>query len=196
MIRYVRESFFVGRQFVDLADLNRQAALWCATVANARGHATTGEVPAVRLAREALLPLTGRPPYDTSVVLPRRVSSACLVAYAGNAYSVPYLYGGRRVWLRVYEEQARLEIWAEETCLAVHPLLSGRGRQSFHPDHLAGLWSLTLQGKGQRPRPAPSPPPRREEATGPLHLPALSAMPEVEVRPLTVYAAFAEEVSA
>jgi len=110
MIRYVRESFFSGRQFVDLADLNRQAAMWCATVANARVHVTTGEVPAVQLAREPLLPLTGRPPYDTSVVLPSRVSSACLVAHAGNAYSVPYLDGGRRVRLLVYEEQARLEI--------------------------------------------------------------------------------------
>jgi transposase len=196
MIRYVRESFFVGRQFVDLADLNRQAALWCATVANARVHATTGEVPALRLAREPLLPLTGRPPYDTRVILPRRVSSACLVAYAGNHYSVPYLYGGRQVQLRVDAEQAQLEIWAEDTCLAIHPLLPGHGRQSLHPDHLDGLWNLTLSGKGQRPLPAPSPPPPREEATGLLHLPGLSAMPEVEVRSLTVYAAFAEEVSA
>jgi transposase len=196
MIRYVRESFFIGRQFVDLADLNRQAALWCATIANARVHATTGEVPAVRLAREPLLPVTGRPPYDTRVILPRRVSSACLVAYAGNHYSVPYLYGGCHVQLRVDAELARLEIWAEETCLAIHPLLPGHGRQSLHPDHLAGLWNLTLQGKGQRPLPAPSPPPRREEATDPLHLPELSAMPEVEVRPLSVYAALAEEVSA
>jgi transposase len=196
MIRYVRESFFAGCQFVDLTDLNRQAALWCATVANTRVHATTGEVPAVRLVREPLLPLTGRPLYDTRVILPRRVSSACMIAYAGNHYSVPYLYGGRHVRLHVYEEQARLEIWAEETCLAVHPLLPGHGRQSLHADHLAGLWSLTLQGKGQRPLPVPSPPPAREEATSPLHLPGLSALPEVEVRPLTVYAAFAEEVSA
>jgi hypothetical protein len=109
---------------------------------------------------------------------------------------VPYQYGGHRVWLRVYEEQARLEIWAAETCLAVHPLLLGHGRQSLQADHLAGLWRLTLQGKGQRLRPAPAPPPAREEAPGARHLPGLSAMPEVEVRPLSVYAAFAEEVSA
>jgi transposase len=196
MIRYVRESFFAGCQFVDLTDLNRQATLWCATVANTRVHATTGEVPAVRLGREPLLPLTGRPPYDTRVMLPRRVSSACMIAYAGNHYSVPYLYGGCRVRLHVYEEQARLEIWAEETCVAVHPLLPGHGRQSLDADHLAGLWSLPLQGKGQRPLPVPSPPPAREEATSPLHLPGLSAMPEVEVRPLAVYAALADEVSA
>jgi transposase len=80
MIRDVRESFFVGCQFVDLDDLNRQVAIWGATVANARVHATTGEVPAIRLARALLLPLTGRPPYETTLVVPRRVSSGCRVA--------------------------------------------------------------------------------------------------------------------
>jgi Integrase core domain len=196
MIRYVRESFFVGCHFVDLDDLNRQAAVWCTTVANARVHATTRESPAVRLAREPLLPLTGRPPGELTRVVPRRVSAACMVAYAGNHYSVPYLYGGRQVLLRVREEHALLEIWAEETCVAIHPLLAGHGRQSLQPEHLTGLWRLTLKGKGQRPLPPPSPPPPREEATGPLHLPGLAAMPEVEVRPLTVYAAWAEEAPA
>jgi transposase len=56
MIRYVRESFFAGCQFVDLGDLNRQVAVWCATVVNARVYATTGEVPAIRLARAVVAP--------------------------------------------------------------------------------------------------------------------------------------------
>jgi hypothetical protein len=119
-----------------------------------------------------------------------------MVAYAGNLYSVPYLYGGRQVQLRIREEPALLEIWVEDMCLARHPLLAGRGRQSLQPEHLSGLWQLTLQGKGQRPLPPPSPPPTREEATGPLHLPGVAAMPEVAVRPLTAYAALVEEVPA
>jgi transposase len=194
MIRYVRESFFTGCHFGDLEDLNRQAALWCETVANARVHTTTGEVPAVRLRREGLLPLMGRPPYETSLMIPRRVSWECFVAYAGNHYSVPYQYGGRSVMLRVREEQAVLEIWGEDMCLAVHPLLPGHGRQSLQPDHLQGLWSLTLHGKGQRPPPAKTP--AGAELPTPLHLPGLPTIPEVEVRPLAVYAAVAEEVSA
>ena len=194
MIRYVRDSFFTGGHFIDLADLNRQAALWCATVANARVHATTGEAPAVRLHREPVLPLTARPLYDTSVVVPRRVSSECLVAYDGNHDSVPFPYGGRRVLLRVRAEQAIREIWAEDTCLAVHPLLPGHGRQSLNPDHLAGLWSLTHQGKGQRMPPAPAAP--GDTPLPLLPLASLPAMPAVEVRPLSVYAAVAEEMSA
>jgi hypothetical protein len=93
---------------------------------------------------------------------------------------------------RVREAHTLLELWAEGTCLATPPRLSGHGHQSLQPAPLSGLWRWTLQGKGQRPLPSPSPPPASEEATGPLPLPGVAAMPAVEVRPLTVYAASAE----
>jgi transposase len=51
-IRYVRESFFYGRTFVNDADLNAQALLWLAQTANVRIHRTTGVVPRVRFERE------------------------------------------------------------------------------------------------------------------------------------------------
>jgi transposase len=51
-IRYVRESFFYGRTFVNDADLNTQALSWLAQTANARIHRTTTQVPRVRFERE------------------------------------------------------------------------------------------------------------------------------------------------
>ena len=63
-IRYVRESFFYGRQFVNDADLNEQAARWLDVTANMRRHGTTGERPVERFERDerkALGPLAGRP---------------------------------------------------------------------------------------------------------------------------------------
>lgn len=193
MVGYVEQGFFMGCQFQDLDDLNRQAALWCETVANTRVHATTGEVPAVRLQRAPLLSLIGHPPYDTSVMVPRRVSWDCFVAYDGSRYSVPYLYGGRSVMLRVREERGELESWADDTCIAIHPLLEGHGQQRTQPEHLRELWSLPLRGTGQRlsvPTPVP-----REKPPAPLPLLGQPTGPEVEVRPLTVYAAVAEEVT-
>jgi len=59
-IRYVRESFFYGRVFVNDADLNEQAARWVEGNANVRLHGTTGERPLDRFERDerqALLPL-------------------------------------------------------------------------------------------------------------------------------------------
>ena len=66
-IGYIRRSFFVplitryrqSGETLDLDGLNLEFARWLATVANARVHGTTNEVPEQRLAeeRDALLPL-------------------------------------------------------------------------------------------------------------------------------------------
>ncbi len=63
-IRYLRESFFYGRAFVNDADLNEQAQRWLDGTANVRLHGTTGERPADRFERDergALGALAGRP---------------------------------------------------------------------------------------------------------------------------------------
>ena len=62
-IRYVRENFFYGREFVGDADLDEQARRWLDETANVRRHGTTGERPADRFEREraALGPLADRP---------------------------------------------------------------------------------------------------------------------------------------
>ena len=63
-IRYIRESFFYGRSFVNDDDLNEQAVGWLKGTANLRRHATTGERPVDRFERDeraALLPLASCP---------------------------------------------------------------------------------------------------------------------------------------
>jgi transposase len=63
-VRYLRDNFVYGREFLGDADLQAQCDHWLATVANARVHATTQVVPAVRFAQEergTLQPLAARP---------------------------------------------------------------------------------------------------------------------------------------
>jgi len=63
-IRYVRESFFYGRPFVNDSDLNEQAQRWLEGTANVRRHGTTGERPVDRFERDerqALRPLASQP---------------------------------------------------------------------------------------------------------------------------------------
>ena len=63
-IRYLRESFFYARTFINDADLNEQAARWLDGTANVRLHGTTGERPVERFERDerrTLGPLAGRP---------------------------------------------------------------------------------------------------------------------------------------
>jgi transposase len=62
-IGYVKDRFFCGRTFTDLADMNHQLAHWLSEVANQREHATTGEAPSLRLLREGLRPLAEAKPW-------------------------------------------------------------------------------------------------------------------------------------
>ena len=56
-IRYLRESFFYGRTFLNDADLNAQSERWLATTANLRRHRTTDESPQLRFERDERLAL-------------------------------------------------------------------------------------------------------------------------------------------
>ena len=63
-IRYLRESFFYARAFLNDADLNEQAERWLQDTANVRRHGTTGERPAGRFERDerhVLRPLASHP---------------------------------------------------------------------------------------------------------------------------------------
>ncbi|MFB4203659.1 IS21 family transposase [Arhodomonas sp. KWT2] len=62
-IRYVRQSFFYAREFLNEADLNAQAQRWMVETANRRKHRTLGESPQLRFERDeraALGPLAAR----------------------------------------------------------------------------------------------------------------------------------------
>ena len=63
-IRYIRESFFYGREFANDDDLNEQAAGWLDGTANVRRHGTTGGRPVDRFERDeraVLRPLANSP---------------------------------------------------------------------------------------------------------------------------------------
>jgi transposase len=79
-IGYMRGNFWPGLRAEDLAAMNTQARGWLDTVANMRVHGTAGVVPFTRLAQEGLLPLTAKPPYDTSLLVPRQSSRDGLVS--------------------------------------------------------------------------------------------------------------------
>jgi transposase len=70
-VRYVRESFFYGREFLNDADLNERALAWLRQTANIRVHGTNGEVPQVRFDRDerALLNALAPRPYRPVVTL-------------------------------------------------------------------------------------------------------------------------------
>ncbi len=72
-VRYVRDNFVYGREFLGDGDLNAQALLWMDHTANPRVHGTTREAPRARFERDerALLQPLPAARY-TPLVLPSR----------------------------------------------------------------------------------------------------------------------------
>jgi hypothetical protein len=80
-IRYVRESFFYGRTFLNDPDLDAQAQHWLHGVANVRRHATTKERPLERFERDELVALKplALQPYRSLLVSPPAPTSKTVV---------------------------------------------------------------------------------------------------------------------
>jgi transposase len=98
-IRYLRESFFYGRTFLNDADLNTQAERWLERTANRRRHRTIGEAPQVRFERDerqALKSLAAAP-------YPRLHA----VTASSPTKKIPYQVEVQRRPLSVYAEAVR-----------------------------------------------------------------------------------------
>lgn len=136
---YVQRDLARGEAFESLDHLNRHTEAWVTSVANARVHGTTKEVPEERLRREK--PLLTPPPtevFPTYASEVRKVQNDCLVSLGGNLYSVPPLLVGREVRLRVYPE--RLEVVdGLGRLLASHAIAEGKGKRVVDPAHYEAI---------------------------------------------------------
>jgi hypothetical protein len=138
-IRYIRDSFFAGRTFTDLDDLNAQAAAWClGTAADRRWPQDTAL--RVRQAFEAeapkLLPL---PPH--AFALGERVAVTVgktpYIRFDLNDYSVPHTHVRRTLAVLADEHTVRILDGAAE--LARHDRCWDRGQQIEEPAHVQRL---------------------------------------------------------
>jgi len=90
-IQYVRERFWKGETFHDLADVRRRAEVWSREVAGQRVHGTTRQLPLVVFEdreRAALLPAPERP-YDVPRWSQVTVHPDHHIAFVQALYSVP-----------------------------------------------------------------------------------------------------------
>lgn len=122
--RYIRQDFFVGRNFRNLEDLNAQLIAWLDTVANVRVHGTTQQVIGEAFAAEqGELQILPDHRFAAVLKLERRVSHDGFVAIGGNYYSVPDRT--RRV-VEVQQLPDMIRILDLGTVVAEHPVLEGR----------------------------------------------------------------------
>jgi len=138
-VRFVREAFFAGRSFADLADLNTQAVAWCLGMAADRrcpGQQTTTvrEAFAEEAHRLLALPDNPYPLYECAAVTAHKTP---YVRFDLNDYSIPHTHVGRTLTLTADLEQVR--ILDGPRVVACHPRSFDKGAQVEDPAHVTGL---------------------------------------------------------
>jgi hypothetical protein len=149
-IRFARESFFAARPFVDLADLNRQADVWCLGQADDRlcpQDKTLSVRQAFAQEQPRLLALPANP-YPVDERLEVTVGKTPYVRFDLNDYSVPHTEV--RKTLTVVADPDHLRVLDGQRIVAAHPRCYDRGQQIEEPTHIAALVERKAQAREQR----------------------------------------------
>jgi transposase len=135
---YIRDSFFAGRQFSSLAQMQGEALRWATDVYAAHKHrGLDGQTPAsvfTAVEADALIPLPPRP-FESVVYTLGRVAPDCHVQSGKAFYSVPWRLIGQQVTARTAGDV--VQIFHNDVVVATHVWhLSGRSTNFAHyPPH-------------------------------------------------------------
>ena len=149
-IRYIRDSFFAGRQWSDIDDLNAQAEAWC------NGHSSHRPCPgdtrltvgeAFEQERPQLLALPDNP-FETDERVEVRVGKTPYARFDLNDYSVPHTRVRRTVTVLASLDQVR--VLEGGAVIATHPRTWGKGEQIEDPVHLADLLAAKQAARHHR----------------------------------------------
>ncbi len=140
---YVRDSFFRGREFTSLAQMQDAALTWCRQVAGTRSHrGLDGASPQSvfdTVEKDALTPLP-RADFQLTVWSTGKVGVDCHVLVGkGRLYSVPWRLIGQQVDART--AGAHVQILHQGKVVATHALLPSPGRatdfEHYPPEKIA-----------------------------------------------------------
>ncbi len=135
---YIRDSFFAGRQFGSLPQMQAEALRWSVEVYGVHKHrGLDGATPTTvftAVERDALMPLPRRP-FESVIYTVGAVAPDCHVKSGKAFYSVPWRLMGQKVSVRTAGDV--VQIFHHDAVVATHVLhLSGRSTNFEHyPPH-------------------------------------------------------------
>ena len=139
-VQYVRGNFFAGEEFVDLADAQARAQMWCREIAGLRIHGTTAARPAEVFAECEATALGAVPdPYDVPIFTRVKVHRDFHVEVGKALYSAPKHYIGQHLDVRA--ACALVKLFHRGQLVKTHPRQRPGGRVTDPddlPEHKAG----------------------------------------------------------
>ena len=138
-IRYIRDSFFAGREFTDVDDLNAQALVWCEGQASDRRWPEDDRltVRQASLAERASLMLLPEQEYPVAERLEVHAGKTPYIRFDLNDYSIPHTHVRRT--LTVLAEPERIRVLDAAVVLATHQRSWDRGAQIEQEVHVQAL---------------------------------------------------------
>jgi transposase len=139
VIHYIRHSFFMGRRFSTVAELNQQAIKWRDEIAHLRPWPEDNTKTVLELwqqERPRLLPLAAHP-FETDQLKPVRSGKTIYIRFDCNDYSIPPGAVGKQ--LTLIANISTVRILDGNTEIARHPRSFDSGKCISNPAHLDEL---------------------------------------------------------
>jgi transposase len=138
-VTYVRDGWFAGETTCkSIGDWRRSAEAWCRDIAGARIHGTTRKVPRDEylLVEKSAMLAPPTEPFDVPSFVDAKVHPDHHIQVACALYSVPTMYLGKRVRVRVDSKTVRIYLATE--LIKMHPRQEAGGRATDPNDYPAG----------------------------------------------------------
>lgn len=134
-VPFVRNSFFAGETFIDLADAQRRVEVWCRERAGMRIHGTIQARPSevFRIEEQPVLASAPATPYDLPVYATAKVHRDHHIEVAKALYSVPGNLIGTRVEVRA--DRSLVKVFSRGQLVKIHPRQKP-GARSTDPEDL------------------------------------------------------------
>jgi len=135
---YTENHFIAGSSFESFEDLQRRLKVFQESY-NQRKHSTINTIPAEMFLKER--PYLSSLPQNRYVGIQeevRKVTFDCLISYGGNRYSVPWMFAGKQVWIRI-SRGYMLEVYSQNNKLiATHKLSLSKKSVIIEKEHYQG----------------------------------------------------------
>lgn len=144
-VPYVRENFFRGEIWRDLAHVQTSVIAWVRGTAGTRIHGTTRQQPLVvfdTIERAALRPLVAER-FDPPRWAKCTVHPDHHISFGKAIYSVPTQYLHQKVWVR--GDTRLVRIYADRVLIKTHATQPPGGRATDHTDYPTALTPYTLR---------------------------------------------------